>query len=134
MFPNKCLQNKKQTNVRVKDGGVNMYKYSKKRIRKHEIFLAVLGMIMFIISVQVVLLLPGEAEAVTYNEVMPKEKIITTVCVEKDSTLWDIASRYYTDDYTNINDMVQEIKRSNGMQTDTIHEGAYIIVPHYVTE
>lgn len=61
-----------------------------------------------------------------------REKIVTTICVEKDSTLWDIATRYYTEEYRDLNDMIDEIKKSNGIVKDTIHEGAYLIIPHYI--
>lgn len=61
-----------------------------------------------------------------------REKIVTTICVEKDSTLWDIATRYYTEEYQDLNDMIDEIKKSNGIVKDTIHEGAYLIIPHYI--
>lgn len=61
-----------------------------------------------------------------------REKIVTTIYVEKDSTLWDIAKRYYTEEYRDLNDMIEEIKQSNGMEKDIIHEGAYLIIPHYV--
>lgn len=74
-------------------------------------------------------------DGIVYSEksaTMDREKIVTTICVEKDSTLWDIATRYYTEDYGNLNDMIEEIKTSNGMESDTIHEGAYLIIPHYV--
>lgn len=63
---------------------------------------------------------------------MSREKVVTTICVEKNSTLWDIASSYYTEEYGNLYDMIKEIKRSNGIEKDTIHEGAYLIIPHYV--
>ena len=64
---------------------------------------------------------------------MNREKMVTAVCVKKDSTLWDIATEYYTSEYEDVNELIEEIKESNGMQKDTIHEGAYIIVPYYAS-
>ena len=32
-----------------------------------------------------------------------------------------------------IDELIEEIKISNGMTTDTIHAGHYLIVPHYVS-
>lgn len=61
-----------------------------------------------------------------------REKVVTSICIEKNSTLWDIATEYYTEDYNNVNELIEEIKTSNGITTDTIQEGQYIIVPHYV--
>lgn len=62
-----------------------------------------------------------------------REKIISSICIEKNSTLWDIATEYYTEEYKNMDELIEEIKISNGMTTDTIHAGHYLIVPHYVS-
>ena len=61
-----------------------------------------------------------------------REKVVTTICVEKNSSLWDIASNYYTEEYGDLYNMIEEIKKSNGIEKDMIHEGAYLIIPHYV--
>ena len=62
-----------------------------------------------------------------------REKVVTTVCIKKDSTLWDIAAEYCTEEYQDVGELVEEIKVSNGMKQNTIHEGAYLIVPYYVS-
>lgn len=60
-----------------------------------------------------------------------REKLATSVRIEKGDTLWSVAERYMTEEYSDINTYINEIKRSNGLTSDVIHEGAYIIVPYY---
>ncbi len=61
-------------------------------------------------------------------------KTVTSVCIQPGDSLWSIAAAYYTPECGNFQDYVVEIKRSNGLKGDTIHAGAYIIVPYYDIE
>jgi LysM repeat protein len=70
---------------------------------------------------------------VTAEKSIQRDKTVISVRIEKGDSLWSIASNYITDEYENINDYITEIKKSNGLVTDTIHEGRYIIVPYYTT-
>lgn len=63
----------------------------------------------------------------------PKEKLVASVRIEQGESLWRIAERYMTEEYSDIHTYINEIKRSNGLTSDVIHEGAYIIVPYYST-
>lgn len=58
-------------------------------------------------------------------------KQVTSVEIHKGDTLWSIASRYMSDEYDNLNEYIEEIKMSNGMTSDEIYAGSYIIVPYY---
>ncbi len=60
-----------------------------------------------------------------------KEKLVTSVKIEQGDSLWSIAETYMTEEYSDIYTYIDEIKRSNGLTSDVIHEGAYIIVPYY---
>lgn len=62
------------------------------------------------------------------------EKMITSVRIEKGDTLWSIASKYMSSEYEDINSYINEIKRTNRLTSDTIHEGRYILVPYYETK
>ena len=68
---------------------------------------------------------------VTAEKVLSCEKLVTSVKIEKGDSLWNIASEYITDEYTDMNIYINEIKKSNGLTSDIIHEGSYIIVPYY---
>lgn len=58
-------------------------------------------------------------------------KQVTSVQIQKGDTLWSIASRYMSCEYKDLNDYIEEIKFSNGLTSDKIHVGNYIIVPYY---
>lgn len=60
-----------------------------------------------------------------------RSKLITCVKIEKGDTLWNIALEYRTNEYKNLRDYIDEIKRCNGIDTDMIHEGQYLIIPYF---
>lgn len=59
------------------------------------------------------------------------QKLVTSIKLEKGDTLWKIANQYKTDEYKSIIEYINEIKRCNNIDSDTIVEGQYIIVPYY---
>jgi cell division protein YceG involved in septum cleavage len=71
---------------------------------------------------------------VTAEKLMNREKNVISVKIEEGDTLWSIASEYITEEYNDINSYIREIKKSNGLTNDTIHEGRYIIVPYYTAK
>lgn len=70
-------------------------------------------------------------DKVLSSSAMRSEKIVTCVSVGKEDTLWTLASRYYTEEYQSIGELVDEIKRTNGLEDDKIYAGSHLIVPHY---
>lgn len=68
---------------------------------------------------------------VTAQKEKERYKRVTSVEVKKGDTLWSIASDYITEEYRDINEYIKEIKASNGLVSDTIHTGSYLIVPYY---
>lgn len=58
-------------------------------------------------------------------------KLVTSIEIKKGDTLWSIASDYMSEEYDDMNEYIEEIKESNGMFTDDIRTGNYIIVPYY---
>lgn len=71
---------------------------------------------------------------VTAEKYIEREKIVTSVKIERGQSLWSIASQYITDEYKDMNTYIEEIKASNGLTSDIIHEGQYIIVPYYTVK
>lgn len=100
---------------------------------KQLLFLCALLIVMSVVLSVAVFTNPKICNPTQESGKVGREKIVTTICIEKNSTLWDIASEYYTEDYADVNDLIEEIKMSNGIKKDMVHEGAYIIVPHYVS-
>ncbi|MDF2539119.1 MAG: hypothetical protein K0S76_2140 [Herbinix sp.] len=71
------------------------------------------------------------SKTVTAERNSARTKQITSVEIHRGDSLWSIASEYITDEYSNLNDYIEEIKDSNGLISDTIHVGNYIIIPYY---
>lgn len=62
---------------------------------------------------------------------MPRVKTVTSIQIEAGDTLWTIAEEYYSEEFGSIEAYISEIKKSNGLKNDTIHSGAYLIIPYY---
>jgi hypothetical protein len=103
--------------------GSEYYRLNKKRV--WSIGLAVL-LVLVILSVFFI------TKTVTAQRSIDRTKLVTSIEVKKGDTLWSIASEYVTDEYNDLNEYIDEIKNSNGMVSDEIHTGNYIIVPYYV--
>jgi len=58
-------------------------------------------------------------------------KLVKTIEIQEGDTLWNIASKYKSDEYRDIRVYINEIKKSNNIYSDEIHSGSYIIVPYY---
>lgn len=58
-------------------------------------------------------------------------KLVESVQIKKGDSLWSIADKYYTKECGGMKQYINEIKRTNHLSTDTIHEGNYLLVPYY---
>jgi LysM repeat protein len=72
------------------------------------------------------------SKTVTAERTTERVKMVTSVEIKKGDTLWSIASDYISDEYSDLNEYIDEIKDTNGLISDTIHVGSYIIIPYYV--
>lgn len=102
--------------------GQNYYQLNKKRVW---IIGAAILLLLIIFSVSFI------TKTVTAQRNGDRAKLVTCVEVKKGDTLWSIASEYYSDEYDDMNEYIAEIKDSNGMSSDDIHTGNFIIVPYY---
>lgn len=59
---------------------------------------------------------------------------ITSVQIMEGDSLWSLASQYYTEEYSSITDYIEEIKRMNGLSSDVLYEGNYLLVPHFIAK
>ena len=79
-----------------------------------------------------IILLIWNPEGVTANaKDNNRIKTVTSIQIRKGDSLWSIAGEYITEEYSDRNDLIEEIKRCNGISSDTIHEDRYLLVPHY---
>lgn len=100
----------------------NYYQYNRKR-------LWILGIAALVIAI--VISASFAAKTVTAQGSQERVKLVTSVEIKKGDSLWSIASEYMSDEYDNINDYIEVIKKCNGITTDQIHSGNYIVVPYY---
>lgn len=105
----------------------NFYRSSIRTIRRNALAVAVcisLSCALFL-SIGII----TTKAAVKNNE--PRTKQVVSMKIQKGDTLWSIAKEYITAEYDDMNEYIREIKTSNGLVSDTIHEGAYLIIPYY---
>lgn len=57
---------------------------------------------------------------------------ITSVQIEEGDSLWSIAAEHYSEEFSSLTSYITEIKRMNGLTSDTVYAGSYILVPQYV--
>ena len=94
--------------------------------------LAALALIMAALFLLVLFVLPertaaaGNAAHVTYT--------ITSVQIEEGDSLWSLATEYYTAEFSSVADYMSEIKRLNGLSSDMLYAGNYILIPQYLAE
>lgn len=116
--------------VRTMRSGLNTRKFLAMIEKKQQTQILIISL-----SICVVLLSFGIISTkVIAQKATSQEKMITSVRIEKGDTLWSIASEYITDEYDNINSYISEIKKTNRLSSDIIHEGCYILVPYYTTK
>ncbi|MEG1457794.1 MAG: LysM peptidoglycan-binding domain-containing protein [Acetivibrio sp.] len=90
----------------------------------------ILSFIGILIGIAIFLGIYCNAKKVTASDCRNSKKCVEIIQIKEGDTLWDIASSYYTVEYYNVNELIEEIKLSNHMD-DTLYIGQYIIVPHY---
>ena len=87
---------------------------------------------IILLFLAVLFFLPGK-NASAKNSIEPVYKI-ASVPVETGDSLWSIASKYYSKEFSSLQDYISEIKRMNCMMDDTVYAGGYLLVPYYSNE
>ena len=72
----------------------------------------------------------GSVNLVKASEKISGEKVVISVKIKEGDTLWGIASEYYTDEYRDIIELIDAIKKCNGI-SDNIKIGQKVLVPCY---
>lgn len=84
-----------------------------------------------VLFIAIILTIVFATKTATADRERERIKQVTSVQIQQGDTLWSIASRYFSDEYRDVNDYIDEIMISNGLESDTIHAGNYIIVPYF---
>lgn len=102
--------------------GQNYYQANKKRVW---LIGAITLFLIILLSLSLV------TKTATAQRSIERVKLVASIEIQKGDSLWSIASEYMSEEYDDMNDYIEEIKDSNGMVSDEIHSGNYIIVPYY---
>lgn len=93
------------------------------------LFLAITMVVLFLL---VVFILPEKNAAAVDNGA--RSYCITSVQIEAGDTLWTLAKEYYSDEFSSLINYIEEIKRLNGLSSDKLYAGNYILIPQYRKE
>lgn len=102
--------------------GQSYYQENKKRVWTIGIIILMIAMIFSVVFI---------TKTVTASRNNNRIKLVTSIEIEKGDTLWEIASAYMSEEYDDLHDYIHEIKLSNGMTSDEIHTGNFLILPYY---
>lgn len=58
-------------------------------------------------------------------------KYYTSIQIEAGDTLWRIAGKHITEEYSSIEEYISEIARLNNLENDNIHEDRFLMIPYY---
>ena len=105
--------------------------YKKKNTKKRRQIQILVSMICVVmLTVFILTMSAGEinAESDLSNNTY---KYFTTVYVETGDSLWSIASKYATKEYSDLDEYIREVKKINGLKGTQLKQGSYICVPYY---
>jgi hypothetical protein len=88
---------------------------------------------VFVLALFVNFFLPQSIHAKA-DPVETTQKYYTSIRIEDGDTLWNIASRNMTDEYTDITAYMDEVCIINHITRDEIHAGEYLTIPYYAAE
>ena len=63
------------------------------------------------------------------NQLKSNAKGFVSYRINSGDTVWDIAKKYMSDDYSSIPELVKAIEQINNIRNDKIYAGNYIIIP-----
>lgn len=61
------------------------------------------------------------------------EKYFKCISIETDDTLWSIADEYITEEYSSVQDYIDEVMSINNLNSDKIYSGATLVIPYYAS-
>lgn len=123
----------KKVNSNCNRSDYNRYKNrSKSNVISNEIVLKVilLGLSVMLLTFTIsVLFFSKKANAEDYSG--KQFKYFHTVTIEEGDTIWSLAKE---SGYSNNSEFVKEVMEMNGLKSDKIIEGQWIVVPYYSDE
>lgn len=119
----------------------SMNHYSRSTLKRRR-KVAVLKRRILILAVTIILIvlgvLIGSNLSAAFRNKAANERIsykyYTSIQVEVGENLWNIAGKYFSDEYASRQDYMEELIAVNNLKDDTIYAGQYLTVPYYSEE
>lgn len=91
--------------------------------------LCVLLTVFFIISIGSSI----KTDAKESSSIQDQYKYYTSIYIEEGDSLWTLAKQYAYEGISTT-DYINELKKINSLDSDTIHSGCYLLVSYYMDE
>ncbi len=96
----------------------------------HKHYKLIVGAVALMLIIGVLTIGAGDGsdkvDASTYNE-----KYFMCIDIEADDTLWTIAEEYMSEEYSSVEEYIDEVKSINNLTGDKIYSGATLVIPYY---
>lgn len=91
----------------------------------------IISILIILISLFLIILFALPERTASAEQAVARTYCITTVEIQKGDSLWSLAKEYYTDEFSCLSEYIDEIKRMNGLSSNTIYAGNYLLIPQY---
>ena len=105
-----------------------------RRMQRARRRMMVFGAVVLLTGLLVSALSAIQVHGGTSEEEPRRYKYFTSVFVERDDTLWDLATEYRTEEYADVREYVDEVMHINHLTDEQLQYGDWITVPYYSSE
>ena len=67
------------------------------------------------------------------EEAPVEHRYYKSIEIQPGDTLWGIAEEFMTDEYSSVNEYINEVKKINGLDSDDIQDSQYLTIAYYDT-
>lgn len=103
-------------------------------MKKNITFRIMLIFAIILLSVLMLFIAPYRTKASADNTSVCRNKYYTSIYVNCGDTLWSIADKYITDEYSDNFQYINEIMSINNMQDSNIKSGMKLCIPYYADQ
>lgn len=127
------INNNRRATVEVSPAGQSYRSIAAARRKKrNRILLQRCALVAFVITLVVlgICLFAPSVKANAESDVSYEKRIVSVRVTENDS-LWKIAERFYCSEKESIRDFIEDIKKINHLENDTIYPDTYLVIQYY---
>lgn len=114
---------------------MNTHRIHKKNAKQHTCLKRRMIMLSIIVIASFLWIFAGSgrvsAHDNNYSDANHRKKCYKSIEIASGDTLWNIAETYMDDDYDCVQAYIKELKEINGLCSDNISAGKYLMVPYY---